>query len=386
MRARWILLLALAFATNVGCSEPDGQDNADTGPQPYKWELPEGVPEPAVPEDNPVTLEKAELGRHLFYDKRLSGNETQACAGCHKQELAFTDGLAEALGSTGQAHFRSSMGLTNIAYSSTLGWAGPATPTLERQAPIPMFGDDPVELGLSVLSEEEILERFRGDALYEELFARAYPDQEEPITLDNLIAAIATFERTLVSFNSPFDRYIFDEEATALTESERRGMDLFFSERLECFHCHGGFNLSDSITHEGLVFESQAFHNTGLYNIDFEGGYPERDRGLYDITGVAEDMGKFKAPTLRNIAVTAPFFHDGSAETLDDVLDHYERGGRAITSGEYVGDGAQNPYKSELITGFLLSDQEREDLKAFLNALTDQSFLEDPRFSDPFEE
>ncbi|MEC9400239.1 MAG: cytochrome-c peroxidase, partial [Myxococcota bacterium] len=176
MRARWILLLALAFATNVGCSEPDGQDNADTGPQPYKWELPEGVPEPAVPEDNPVTLEKAELGRHLFYDKRLSGNETQACAGCHKQELAFTDGLAEALGSTGQAHFRSSMGLTNIAYSSTLGWAGPATPTLERQAPIPMFGDDPVELGLSVLSEEEILERFRGDALYEELFARAYPD------------------------------------------------------------------------------------------------------------------------------------------------------------------------------------------------------------------
>ena len=110
------------------------------------------------------------------------------------------------------------------------------------------------------------------------------------------------------------------------------------------------------------MFESQAFHNTGLYNIDFEGGYPERARGLYDITGVAEDMGKFKAPTLRNIAVTAPFFHDGSAETLDDVLDHYERGGRAITSGEYVGDGAQNPYKSELITGFLLSEQERESV------------------------
>lgn len=383
--ARRMLLLAWALAFSAACGGSNNQENADAGPTPYTWELPSGVPEPKVPEDNPVTVEKAELGRYLFYDKRLSGNESQACAGCHKQELAFTDGLANAVGSTDEVHFRSSMGLTNIAYSSSFGWAGPSTPSLERQAPIPMFGEEPVELGLSSLSEEELLARFGDDPLYEELFAKAYPDQEDPITVDNIVNALATFQRTLVSFNSPFDRYIFDEDASALTESEQRGMDLFFSERLECFHCHGGFNLSDAITHDGLVFDDQTFHNTGLYNIDFEGGYPEVDRGLYDITGKPEDMGKFKAPTLRNIAVTAPFFHDGSAETLDDVIDHYERGGRAITSGEYIGDGAQNPYKSELITGFLLSDQEREDLKAFLNALTDEQFLTDPRYADPFE-
>lgn len=385
MMARRMLLLAWALAFSAACGGSNNQENVDAGPTPYTWELPSGVPEPKVPEDNPVTVEKAELGRHLFYDKRLSGNESQACAGCHKQELAFTDGLANAVGSTDEVHFRSSMGLTNIAYSSSFGWAGPSTPSLERQAPIPMFGEEPVELGLSSLSEEELLARFGDDPLYEELFAKAYPDQEDPITVDNIVNALATFQRTLVSFNSPFDRYIFDEDASALTESEQRGMDLFFSERLECFHCHGGFNLSDAITHDGLVFDDQTFHNTGLYNIDFEGGYPEVDRGLYDITGKPEDMGKFKAPTLRNIAVTAPFFHDGSAETLDDVIDHYERGGRAITSGEYIGDGAQNPYKSELITGFLLSDQEREDLKAFLNALTDEQFLTDPRYADPFE-
>ena len=383
--ARRMHLLAWALAFSAACGGSNNQENADAGPTPYTWELPSGVPEPKVPEDNPVTVEKAELGRHLFYDKRLSGNESQACAGCHKQELAFTDGLANAVGSTDEVHFRSSMGLTNIAYSSSFGWAGPSTPSLERQAPIPMFGEEPVELGLSSLSEEELLARFGDDPLYEELFAKAYPDQEDPITVDNIVNALATFQRTLVSFNSPFDRYIFDEDASALTESEQRGMDLFFSERLECFHCHGGFNLSDAITHDGLVFDDQTFHNTGLYNIDFEGGYPEVDRGLYDITGKPEDMGKFKAPTLRNIAVTAPFFHDGSAETLDDVIDHYERGGRAITSGEYIGDGARNPYKSELITGFLLSDQEREDLKAFLNALTDEQFLTDPRYADPFE-
>lgn len=375
-----ILSCALLAASSLACS-PAAED--ERAQEEWVWELPEGVPEPNVPADNPMTPQKVELGRHLFYDARLSENGTQSCSSCHDQKRAFTDELALALGSTGQVHFRSSMSLTNVAYNSTFGWAGPATPSLELQAPIPMFGEEPIELGLSTLSELELVERFEADPAYIELFARAYPDQKDPITLENLIHALTSFERALISFDSPFDRHMFKNDATALSDSQKRGLSLFFSERLECFHCHGGFNLSDSISHDGLVFEQQAFHNTGLYNIDREGGYPQADRGLYELTGKPEDMGRFKAPSLRNIAVTAPYFHDGSAATLDDVLDHYERGGRAIVSGPYAGDGAQNPYKSELVQGFLLSESEREDLKAFFESLTDEGFLTDPRFAAP---
>ena len=330
-----------------------------------------------------MTRAKVELGRHLFYDERLSGNQTQSCASCHLQDKAFTDGRATALGSTGEAHFRNSMSLTNAAYNSTLGWAGPATPTLERQMPIPMFGEEPVELGLSVMTEAELLARFEDDEGYQELFARAFPEADDPITLDHLIDAVACFERAMLSFDSPFDRYTYGGDAEAMSESALRGMQLFFSERLECFHCHGGFTFSDSIDHDGLAFQDRPFHNTGLYNVDGQGAYPDKDRGLYDITGEPEDMGRFKAPTLRNIAVTAPYFHDGSAATLEEVIAHYERGGRAVVSGPYIGDGSQNPHKSELIVGFVLEDQEREDLIAFLESLTDESFLNDPSLSDP---
>lgn len=329
---------------------------------------------------------KVELGRRLFYDKRLSGNQTQSCASCHKQELAFTDGRATALGSTDEAHFRSAMALVNIAYSATLGWSGPSVLTLERQIPIPMFGEFPVELGLHTLEPEALLERFKQDGQYVELFAQAFPEaSDDPITLDHIIKAIAAFERTLLSFNSAYDRFTFDHDKQALSESAQRGMTLFFSERLECFHCHGGFNFSDAVDHDGLAFPSQTFHNTGLYNIDGMGSYPEIDTGVMLSTGNLDDMGRFKAPTLRNIAVTAPYFHDGSAQTLTEVLAHYERGGRALTSPPYPGDGRNSPYKSELITGFILTDQERADLIAFLESLTDEQFLMDPRFSDPFE-
>jgi len=161
-------------------------------------------------------------------------------------------------------------------------------------------------------------------------------------------------------------------------------MELFFSERLECFHCHGGFNFTDSTTHANTSVGRVGFHNNGLYNIDASGAYPDINTGLFDMTGEARDMGRFKAPSLRNIALTKPYMHDGSIATLEKVLDHYARGGRLTETGENAGDGRLSPFKSEFIGGFELSDSERTDLIEFLNSLTDQSVLTNERWSDPF--
>jgi cytochrome c peroxidase len=144
------------------------------------------------------------------------------------------------------------------------------------------------------------------------------------------------------------------------------------------------FALTDSASYVGKTLEETAFHNTGLYDLGGTGDYPQGNRGLYEFTRDPADMGRFKAPTLRNVAVTAPYMHDGSIATLDEVLDHYASGGRTIASGPHAGVGRDNPYKSELINGFELSAQERADLMAFLHALTDVAFLGDPRFADPW--
>lgn len=369
MRRAIPILLLLA----AGC-DPDGA-------VPYEWELPAGFPTPVVPEDNPMSAAKVELGRHLFHDPRLSGNETQSCASCHRQELAFTDGLATSVGSTGEAHPRASMSLTNIAYAARLTWANPVLSHLSDQALVPMFGEDPVELGAD---EVELVARLEADPAYPELFREAYPGEADPISVGNVVRAIASFERTLISGDSPFDRYVYQGDDDALSESARRGLALFESNELECFHCHGGFNFSDGVTHEGLVIEEVGFHNTGLYNIDGRGGYPEPNRGLYESTGERADMGRFRAPTLRNIAVTAPYMHDGSIADLDGVLDHYAAGGRTITDGPYAGVGSESPLKNVFIHGFELTEQERADVLALLESLTDETFLNDPRFADPF--
>jgi cytochrome c peroxidase len=347
----------------------------------YEWDLPPGFPVPDVPEDNPMSEAKVELGRFLFYDPRLSGNETQSCASCHDQSLAFTDGRATAVGSTGEPHPRGSMSLANVAYNARLTWANPLLSELEDQALTPLFGDHPVELGAR---EDELLARLRRDPGYPAMFAEAFPDDADPLSVRNVVRALASFQRTLISGDSPYDRYVYQGDDEALSEAARRGLELFGSERLECFHCHGGFNFADGVTHEGTVIEEVAFHNTGLYNIDGRGGYPEPNRGVYEVTGDRRDMGHFRAPTLRNIAVTAPYMHDGSIEDLDGVLDHYAAGGRTIEEGPYAGVGSESPLKNLFIHGFTLTEQERADVLALLRSLTDETFLTDPRFSDPF--
>jgi len=348
----------------------------------FQWPLPDGVPLPMVPPDNLMSDEKVALGRHLFHEKRLSVNGATSCATCHVQALAFTDGLARSVGATGELHPRGSMTLVNAAWSGKLTWANHLIDTLEVQALIPMFGEQPIEMGMAG-RESTIIEMLREDDYYREAFRTAFAADSDPYSILNTVRALASFVRTITSFDSPYDRFQHGD-AGALTDGQVRGMNLFFSERLECFHCHGGFNFTDSSTHADVLVQSVGFHNNGLYNIGATGEYPSDNTGLYDLTGERRDMGRFKAPTLRNIAVTAPYMHDGSIETLSGVIEHYGRGGRIIANGPYAGDGSRNPYRSEFVKGFELSAQERADLIAFLNSLTDASVLANPDYSDPF--
>jgi len=350
---------------------------------PYEWDLPPGFPLPNVPEDNPMTKEKVALGRYLFYDKRLSFNQTQSCATCHRQELAFTDGRPRGVGSTGQVHPRGPMSLVNVVYSPVLTWANPLVRTLEAQALVPLFGEDPVELGMNG-KEAVLLTRLRGEARYQKMFPAAFPADKDSFALANVTKAIASFERTILSGDSPYDRYRRGDDPNAVSESAKRGEGLFFSEKLECFHCHGGFNFTGTVDYMDKGFAEVEFHNTGLYNLKGKFSYPQPNLGLYLFTNQAEDIGKFKAPTLRNIAVTAPYMHDGSVKTLADVVDHYSVGGRTIKTGPNAGVGSENSNKSEFVKHVDMTAQEKADMIAFLKSLTDQNVLADPKLSNPW--
>jgi cytochrome c peroxidase len=208
----------------------------------FDWNLPKGFPRPIVPTDNPMSAAKVALGRYLFYDKRISVNGKESCGTCHRQELAFTDGRARAEGTTGQLHPRSSMSLVNVAYAPLLTWANPTLDSLEEQALTPMLGDEPIELGLKG-HEQEFLNTLRRDPLYQRLFAEAFPEAGDVYTLQNVTKAIAVFERTIISMRSPYDRYRWGGDSSAISESAKRGELLFSSsERGGCFQCHGGWN------------------------------------------------------------------------------------------------------------------------------------------------
>ncbi len=328
----------------------------------YKWKLPPGFPYPNVPSTNLMTAAKVELGRHLFYDRRLSLNQTQSCATCHQQARAFTDGKPRGVGSTGQHHPRGSMSLVNVAYNTVLTWANPNIRKLEEQALAPLFGDHPVELGLTG-KEDLLLSRLQADPCYKSLFPAAFPEEANPFTIANLTRAIASFERTLLSGDSPYDAYRRGDDPDAISPAAKRGETLFFSERLECFHCHGGFNFTGTLDYLGKGIAEAEFHNNGL----------SLDAGLFEFTRLEEDKGRFKAPTLRNIALTAPYMHDGRIKTLDAAIDHYRAGG----------DPA-NPNRSEFIKPFKLTTAEKADLLAFLESLTDPSIATNPQWSDPW--
>jgi cytochrome c peroxidase len=373
-------LAAICLSLAAGCER---QVPSPPKPAAWNWELPPGFPLPRVPEDNPMSEAKFQLGRYLFHDTRLSGNGTQACASCHFQHLAFTDGRATSLGSTGEATTRSAMSIANVAYYPTLTWANPSQYTLEIQAQVPMFVDNiGVELGINDENKDEVLARFRNDPGYRRLFAEAFPGLTQPIDFHRIVQAISTFERGVLSGDSRHDRASRGLEK--LSAAEERGRQLFFSNKAQCAACHKGFNFSDQTMTAGMKSVEMPFHNTGLYNLDGKGAYPDVNPGLIGVMPKPVNMGRFRVPSLRNIAVTAPYMHDGSIPTLEAVLDFYAGHGRLIESGPHKGDGRASPLKDVRIDRIQLDAQDKADIIAFLKTLTDEKFLSNPRFGNPF--
>lgn len=375
-----VLVVLLVSAWAAACSAHDDAAPAD----PYPVAVPPGFPRPSVSAPDTVTPAKVELGRHLFYDRRLSANQTLSCAGCHDQAHAFADTRTVPVGSTGTALLRNGQSLGNVAYFAVFTWANPVLGTLEKQALVPLLGDQPVELGWSDASVPVIMARLREDATYTRLFAAAYPGVSDPVARQYVVGAITAFERTLISGRSPYDRYAYDRDEGAISAEAKRGLDLFFSEKTECYHCHTGITFGGSFVSESTPANTQ-YENNGLYNLDGRGAYPPGNNGLYELTKQEGDRGRFRVPSLRNVGVTAPYMHDGSIPTLEAVLDHYMAGGRNVESGAYAGDGRKNPNKSNLVRPFVLDEGERGALLAFLRSLTDEAFLRDPRFADPWQ-
>ena len=346
------LLAGAAFALDAG----------------YDWPLPDWMPPPPVPADNPMSVEKVELGRHLFYDARLSRDGTVACVSCHVQDMAFTDGRAVAVGINGSTGAKNAPSLANVGYLPVLTWANPHMDSLEFQALIPMFGENPDEMG-SVGQENAIFATLAADPFYASAFPAAFSDRPAP-DLYTVTRALAAFQRSLISVSSPYDRFKRMGEKDALSDAAKRGEQLFFGHKFECYHCHSGVHFTDTIQTALMPEGEVGYHNTGLY-----ADYPASAPGLIGITGRPQDAGRFRTPSLRNVAVTAPYMHDGSIPDLRGVIAHYASAGRA-----------EHPMKDGMIQGFKASDAEIADLIAFLESLTDEEFLSDPRLSDPWPE
>ena len=381
-------MAALLVALGVQACGGGGSSAATTTPDSttpeaavWQWKLPPGFTAPAVPADNPMSTAKVELGRALFHDVRLSGNATQSCASCHTQESAFTDNRSLSRGSTGEVHPRNAQPLANVAWNTTFTWAHPDERTLEHQMLKPIFGTNPVELGVNDSNRAEVLSRFQADTRYASRFKAAFSGESDPVSWDNIIKAIAAFERTLISADSRYDQSVAGK--ITLSAQEARGMKLFFSDQAKCAQCHGSPNFNDQFSTATSVQSDPSFHNTGLFNIGGTGAYPEPNRGVYEVTKLAQDMGKFRAASLRNIELTAPYMHDGSIGTLEAVLDFYAAGGRNVGNGLYAGDGRLNPYKDERISQIMLSGDDKADLVAFLKTLTDTGFVTNAAYAAP---
>lgn len=325
----------------------------------------------SIPDDNTISEEKVELGRFLFYEKQLSADGTVSCGSCHQQGKAFTDGRALALGVGGKISPFNSMSLSNLLFVKHFFWNG-RSPSLENQSLEPI--ENPLEMNLSL---EEAVNRLQNDSRYPPLFKAAFGSEE--INTDRIAKAISTFERTLISSDSKYDRYLLGEEE--LTEQEERGMHLFFTHPEpsiglrggNCGDCHVGVLLA------GETFGLNGFHNNGLDTDD------NLKPGLMSVTGDAFDKGKFRAPSLRNIELTAPYMHDGRFATLEEVLEHYND---HIQLSETLDPLIQEASNQPIFTGdpikLYLSEQEKEDIIAFLKTLTDHEFISNPAFSDPF--
>lgn len=342
----------------LDCPDLDLID-ASYDPVEYTLEIPEWLPDPIIPADNPMTVDGVALGRQLFYEKKLSSDGSMSCGSCHLQEKAFTDGLATSMGVVGVNGTRSSMSLVNLAFNTNgFFWDGRVA-SLEEQALLPV--EDPIELNESW---ENVMEKLRADENYPALFKKAFGiERKSEMTKELAAKAIAQFERTLISGNAPFDRMVELNDGWP-TESEWRGQQLFFFELAQgldhpgCSHCH--FN---------PLYTDNEYKNNGLDSVGMVEEF--EDLGFGGFNGNMFDMGKFRVPTLRNIELTAPYMHDGRFATLEEVLDHYKEGGHGVVN------------EDSNIQRFTLSEQDKVDIIAFLKILTDDNFINNPDFSDP---
>lgn len=300
----------------------------------YAWQLPPGFPEPVVPADNPMSVAKVELGARLFSDPRLSLTGRHSCQSCHSPALAFTDGLARSRGVTGEALELNAPTLLNAAYLVSYGWDDAGVRSLEQQMRGPLF--HPRELGLAG-REAHVEATLAADTQLAREFAQAFPGKSPAVTLDNVIRAIAAYERTLFAADSAFDRYVFGGDHQALSAAQKQGMRLFFSERTGCSACHGGINFAGPWVDRAHPAADAVFADTG--------------------TGKA-----VRVPTLRNLARTAPFMHDGRFATLEAVLVHYEQ----LAAGPPAHPGLDARLRRATLT-----TAERADLLAFLESLND---------------
>ncbi|MFZ4621315.1 MAG: cytochrome-c peroxidase [Bacteroidota bacterium] len=327
----------------IGCK-------SDTGPtassKPASFLPPKDFPAMEFPNDNPYSAEKAELGRYLFFDKRFSRDTSVACGTCHRPEFAFADsGNVFSKGFHGLPGVRNSPSLTNTGYNTSYFWDGTVL-TLEKQAIAPII--NPVEMNMDT---DTLIIRLKNESQYRSLFTSAWGTPE--ITLERITRSLATFQRTLVSGSSPFDDWNRGNN-DAISASAKRGYELFFGEKGDCFHCHASYNFTDNM-----------FHNNGTEL------FPA-DEGRYRLTNNAADKGKFRTPTLRNIAKTSPYMHDGKFTTLVQVLAHYNMGGK------------NSETKDILMRPLGLTEQDQTDIIEFLRSLSDHKFTNNASLQDPW--
>ena len=306
---------------------------------PYPLVYPERLGTPFIPEDNHLTVNRVKLGKLLFFDPILSGDSSVSCASCHNPQNSFSDPRQFSVGVGGKLGERHSMSLINLAWSNSFFWDGAAL-SLEAQARVPLL--NPLEMNIQI---DEAIRRLNNHPDYPQLFYDAYerlPDEY------SLLRAIASYQRTLVSYNSRYDQFFFEDRYDALSDSEVRGWALFYGyeDKVHCGSCHSGNH-----------FTNNAFENNGLY-------FEYRDQGRYMITMREADKGRFKVPTLRNIALTAPYMHDGSLKTLEEVVDFYNTGGKGHPNQSF-----------HVHIHTPLTSAEKRDLVNFLKTLTDEKFI-----------
>ena len=333
----------------------------DFSPNAYFPEVPPEFPAIELPDNNDLTIEKIELGQHLFFDPILSADSTMACASCHFPEKGFTDNFAVSTGIDGIAGTKSSMSLVNMAFYNTgLFWDGRSA-SLEDQALLPV--EDPIELHNNWPG---VMTKLMEHDLYPQLFRKAFGvDYTSEMTKEMAAKALAQYQRAIISGNSKFDKFL--RNTGGLSDEELEGMQMFFDNDPDgvlpdagCLHCHSAPLLTDN-----------TFRNNGLEEVEDRADYP--DLGYGNVTGFPLDYGKFRVPTLRNISLTAPYMHDGRFETLEEVIEHYDSGGKPSPNSDI----------ELLVLG--LTEQQKVNLKLFLLTLVDTSYLENEYIRNPFD-